>query len=99
MSYAPGGRPSLRASGPAVQSAAFTWQVYDTAVSGWPRHLGRALCFLAFFRSRRPLDDPHWLLVDLSDLRCLLEFGRSCDRIEVAGLPAPQLGVEATLSQ
>jgi hypothetical protein len=52
-----------------------------------------------FFRSRRPLNDSHRMLIEIVNLRCLLEFSRSSNGIEAARLPAPQLRVEAALSQ
>jgi hypothetical protein len=42
------------------------------------------LCLFAIFRSRRSLDDPHRVLVQIANLRGLLEFGGSCNGIEAA---------------
>jgi hypothetical protein len=50
------------------------------------------LYLLAFLCSRKALDDSHRMFVEIANLRCLLELSGSCNRIEAAGLPAPQLG-------
>src|ERR1700691_4568450 len=57
------------------------------------------LGLFAFFGSRRSLDDSHRVLVQIANLRGLLEFGGSCNGIEAACLPVPQLGVEPALPQ
>lgn len=51
----------------------------EVSKSGCP-----VLCLVAFFRGGGSLNDPHWVLVEVANLRGSLEFGPSRDGIEAA---------------
>jgi len=68
-------------STPTILSAARNWQSFCSLGA----QIGPGvLCLFAFFRGCRSLDNSHRVLVQIANLRGLLEFGGSCNGIEAA---------------